>query len=217
MKFGHVHYGMSSVITKHAASSLETMLIITPNPKYGMGVTPTTKRLSISLVLSHLFLWSTVNIVGIQPIVLVIMEVGCASRFNGTQNCNRWMEKGHSCWKPMMRWKCLPFLQLKYDIFKCQHLLLEQKLVPIFTNHVLGTIGESNTYFFLLPLTWHLMSLWQNQNLYSTSLLEHKSFFNPLHVGARVSCLPPHQSYVTMHWLGQYYELGQHTTHHNKY
>ena len=37
----------------------------------------------------------------------------------------------------------------------------------IFTGHVSDTIGQSNTYFFILPLTQRLMLLGQNQNSYS--------------------------------------------------
>ena len=62
-------------------------------------------------------------------------------------------------------------------------------LVPIFTCNVLGTIGQSNTYFFLLSLTQCLMSSGQNQNSYSTLLVERYYFFNPLYVGAGVPCL----------------------------
>ena len=64
------------------------------------------------------------------------------------------------------------------------------RLVLIFSGHMLGTIGQSNTYFFLLPLTQRLMSLWKNQNLYSTLLGERKFFLSPLYVGAGMSYLP---------------------------
>ena len=63
-------------------------------------------------------------------------------------------------------------------------------LVPIFTSQVLGTIGQSNTYFFLLPLTQHLMLLGQNQNSCSTFLVERNYLFGPLFIGACVPCLP---------------------------
>jgi hypothetical protein len=55
---------------------------------------------------------------------------------------------------------------------------------------VLGSIGQSNTYFFLLPLTQRLMSSGQNQNSYSTLLGKRNSFLSPLYVGACVSCFP---------------------------
>ena len=55
---------------------------------------------------------------------------------------------------------------------------------------MLGTICQSSTYFFFFPLTQHLMSPWQNQNLYSTLLVERYSFFNLLYVRDGVSCLP---------------------------
>ena len=64
------------------------------------------------------------------------------------------------------------------------------RLVLIFTGHVLGTIGQSNTYFFKLPLTQHLMSLGQNQNSYSPLLGERNYTMNHLHVEACVPCFP---------------------------
>ena len=59
------------------------------------------------------------------------------------------------------------------------------RLVPTFTNHVVGTICQSCTCLLLLPLTQRLMSLRQNQNSFSTSLVERYYFFIPLYVGAR--------------------------------
>ena len=47
----------------------------------------------------------------------------------------------------------------------------------------------ANTYFFLVPFTQRLMSSRQNQNLYSTLLVEQNSFLNPLYVDTCVSCL----------------------------
>ena len=65
-----------------------------------------------------------------------------------------------------------------------------ERLVTIFTCHMLGTTGQSSTYFFLFPLTQRLMSSGQNQNSYSTLLVERNSFFNHVYVGAGVPCLP---------------------------
>ena len=73
------------------------------------------------------------------------------------------------------------------------------RLVPIFTCHVLDTIGQSNTYFFLLPLTQRLISSWQNQHSYFTLLGERNSFMSPLHVRAGVSCLLV--STLTLHMI----------------
>ena len=55
---------------------------------------------------------------------------------------------------------------------------------------MLGIIDQSNTYFFLLPLTQRLMSPWQNQNSYSTLLGERNSFIGPLYLGVGVPCFP---------------------------
>jgi hypothetical protein len=64
----------------------------------------------------------------------------------------------------------------------------------------------------LFPLIQRLMSSGQNQNLYSTLLVERYSFFNPLYVGAGVPCLPVpilelHKVYVlaciTQHLLAE--------------
>ena len=62
------------------------------------------------------------------------------------------------------------------------------RLTPIFTGHVLGTTCQSNTYFFSLPFTQLFMSSGQNQNLYSTLLME-QYFFNLSYVGTGVPCL----------------------------
>lgn len=59
-------------------SLLKTMLMITPNPIYGMGVTPTTQYPSISPSLSHLFLQYAVDIVRLCTI-FQNLEVGWAS------------------------------------------------------------------------------------------------------------------------------------------
>ena len=59
-----------------------------------------------------------------------------------------------------------------------------------FTSYVLGTIGQYNTYFFLLPLIQCLMSLGQNQISYSILLGERNSFLSPLYVGANMLRLP---------------------------
>ena len=63
------------------------------------------------------------------------------------------------------------------------------KLVFIFTGHVLGTIGQFNT-FFILPHTQHLMSSRQNQNSYPPLLGERNYFMSPLYVEASVLCFP---------------------------
>ena len=63
------------------------------------------------------------------------------------------------------------------------------RLVPIFTSHVLDTIGQSNTYFFLLPFTQCLMSSGKNQDSYSTLLGERNSFLSLLYIGIGVPCL----------------------------
>lgn len=63
---------------------------------------------------------------------------------------------------------------------------------PIFLFHMLGTIGQSNAYLFLLSFTKHLMSLEQNQKSYSILLMEHDCFLSPLYVGAcHNSCQVP--------------------------
>lgn len=58
----------------------------------------------------------------------------------------------------------LSLLQLETNILERQHLLLE-RYIPIFTCHVLGTIGQSTTYFFFLPHILRLMSSLQNPKL----------------------------------------------------
>ena len=62
-------------------------------------------------------------------------------------------------------------------------------LVQIYTGHVLGTVGQFNTYFFVVPLTQRLMSWRQHRNSYPTLLAEWNFFFIPLYVKARVPCL----------------------------
>jgi hypothetical protein len=96
--------------------------------------------------------------------------------------------KGWYCWKPSTRGQCLPLLWLKFGVLQCQH-LLSWKLTHIFTGQVLGTVDQSNTYFFLLPLAQRLMSSGQNQNSYSTLLVDRNCFLSPLYVGAGVSYL----------------------------
>ena len=49
------------------------------------------------------------------------------------------------------------------------------RLVYVFTDHVLGTISQFNTYLFLLPFTQHLMSSGHNQNVGKTKFL-HEPF-----------------------------------------
>ena len=63
--------------------------------------------------------------------------------------------EGMQLLKATMRWKCLlcynwnPRPSSTFSLYK---------VVPIFTSHMLGTIGQSYTYFLLLPFTQHLMS-----------------------------------------------------------
>ena len=66
-----------------------------------------------------------------------------------------------------------------------------------------GYYRPSNTSFFLLPLTQHLMLLWQNQNSSSTLMVEQNSFFIPLYVEARVPCLlvPTLRHYINSMYL----------------
>ena len=102
--------------------------------------------------------------------------------------------EGMQLLKATMRWKCLlcynwnPRPSSTFSLYK---------VVPIFTSHMLGTIGQSYTYFLLLPFTQHLMSSRQNQNLYSNGILlvEENSFFK--HVIAHMLSLIAHRSYVT--------------------
>jgi hypothetical protein len=42
VKSRHVQCGMSAIVTKYLMLSLETMLSRTPNPEYGMAVSPNT-------------------------------------------------------------------------------------------------------------------------------------------------------------------------------
>ena len=137
----------------------------------------------------HLFLWSASGAVGLRHTVLPNLNVGWASGFGGIEKCERGMgrvaiveslrrgDNASLCcsWNPTS------------SSAKTSSL---DRLVPIFTGHVLGTIGQSNTYFFLLPLTQRLMSSGQNQNSYSTLLGERNSFLSPLYVGAGVPCFP---------------------------
>ena len=114
--------------------------------------------------------------------------------------------EGCNCWKPTMRGQCLPLLQLKYIVLKRQHLFYIDKLVPIFTNQVIGTICQSNTYFFLLPLTQCLISSWQNKKWYSTLLMEYNSFMSALYVGASVPCfVNPDLGIAQSHCNGMHY------------
>lgn len=64
-----------------------------------------------------------------------------------------------------------------------------KRFVPIFISHVLGTIGRSNAYSFLLPLTQCLMLLGQNQNSCYTLLVKQDVFFLPLYVGVGIPYL----------------------------
>lgn len=59
----------------------------------------------------------------------------------------------------------LHFLHLESNILQHQHLFL-RKIGAYFTCHMLGTIGQSSTYFFLLSLTQHLMWFMHNHNSY---------------------------------------------------
>ena len=140
-------------------------------------------------VLSHLFLWFANGVVGLWHIVFPNLNVGWASGFGGIQKCERGMGSVaivESLWRGDNASLCCSWNPTSSSV-KTSSL---DRLVPIFTGHVLGTIGQFNTYFFLLPLTQHLMSSGQNQNSYSTLLEKRNSFPNPLYVGADVSCFP---------------------------
>ena len=76
----------------------------------------------------------------------------------------------------------------------------------------------ANTYFFLMPFTQRLVSSGQNQNSYSTLLVERKSFLSLSYLGAGVSYLllptlalhiVPVMACNAQHHLP---ELGQHFT-----
>ena len=70
---------------------------------------------------------------------------------------------GESCdrWKPTMRGQCLLCYSWKPTSWSVKTLSYN-RLVPIFTGHVLGTIGESNTYLLLPPFTERFMSSWHD-------------------------------------------------------
>ena len=123
--------------------------MITPNPGYGMAVTPTkyivpvheSGTFSFVFVIRHRccwiashYLWKSRSWLGVQ--VWWYMEM----------RPRDW--ECRNCWKPTMWQKGLPLLQLEPGVFECQHFLRE-RLVPIFTGHVLETIGQSRIFYFL--------------------------------------------------------------------
>ena len=75
--------------------------------------------------------------------------------------------------------------------------LFFERAAPIFIDQVLDTIGQSTSYFSLLSLSQHLMSLGQIQKLCTMLLVGWNSFVNPLVVGARVPFLPLLQFHCT--------------------
>ena len=88
-----VQCGMLPILTWYAINSLETMLIITPKIGYGMAITPTTQQPSMNMVLSHLFMWSVIGVVGLRHIVFPNLKVGWASRYSGTQKLEQCIGK----------------------------------------------------------------------------------------------------------------------------
>ena len=149
MKYGTHTMGCRPIVRRWAMASLETKLIITPDFGYGMVVIPT-KYVSTSPTLSHFF-W-VIGVVGFQHVNLKSLEVVCASVFSSTWKCElgtgrvaiveslRQGESASLCykWKPASSSATISSSNI---------------LVPIFTNHMLGTIGQSNTYFVLFTLT----------------------------------------------------------------
>lgn len=106
------------------------------------------------------------------------LEIECASKFSGIWNSIRGLGESQ-LWKAYAKEK---------EPLSTKTSCLERS-VPIFTSHVLGAIGQSSMYFFLMPLTQCLRSSRQNQTLYFTLLVQLYSFFTPLDVGTWVSYL----------------------------
>ena len=125
---------------------------------------------------SHLFLWSAADAVGLRRTVFPNLNVRWAFGFNGTQKCKQGMgivaivrslRRGDNAsfycsWNPTS------------SNAKTSSL---NKLDPIFTGHVLGTIGKSNTHIFLT--TTHT----------THDVVKEKSKFI-LHIVERVKFLP---------------------------
>ena len=115
------------------------------------------------------------------------LEVGWAFGFSGTQKSVRGIGSVaivESLWRGQRTSLCCNWNPTSSSA----NTSCLERLVLIFTGHVLGTTSQSNTYFFLLPLIQRLMSSGQNQNSCFKFLVEGYSFFNPLYVGAGVPC-----------------------------
>ena len=142
----------------------------------------------MSLALSHLSLWSTVGAARLQCKDMPNVDVGWASGFSGT-----WKSVwgiGSIAIVESLWWGERASLCCNWNLTSSSaNTSCLERLVPIFTSHMLGTTGQSSTYF-LLPVTQRLMSSWQNQNSYSTLWVEPYSFFNPFYVQIGVPCLP---------------------------
>ena len=98
--------------------------------------------------------------------------------------------EGPNWWKLATRQNCLSFdvhLDMAYSSINTFSIEI---LISTFIGHDLGTIGQSITYSFLLPLTHPLMSSRQNQTMCSTFLMEGNFFYISLYVGvkARHAC-----------------------------
>ena len=112
----------------------------------------------------------------------------CILEFLKTVNLPKGLRASHM-WKTYDEVREPPIATNGTSIFEHQY-LLPWEIGTYFHQHVLGTTYESSTNFFLVSLTRHFMSLWQNQNSYSTLLVEWYFFFNFAYVGAEVPCLP---------------------------
>lgn len=97
------------------------------------------------------------GVVALWYIIFEYLEIRQASWFSGTQKYNQGMSQGENaslCYN----------LNMEYSSPNTFSIVI---LVPIFNGCVSGTITESITYSFLLPLTKCFMPSWQNQNLCS--------------------------------------------------
>ena len=118
-------------------------------------------------MLSHLFLWFAVSVARLRETIFPNLEFGWASKFSGA-------------WKSIqgilsvailesLHWGEIASLCYNWNLeFLSANTSSLERLVPIFTDHVLGTTCQSNKYFFLLPLAQHLSrrNLWEaNQGL----------------------------------------------------
>lgn len=172
-----------------------------------MAIIPTTQHPFNSPSRSHLFLWLDVGTTRFHCIVYWIwvgvwVDWHTKMQTSDGECCN--------CRKPTTKGYCFSLLWLEANVFTSNTFSFD-KLVPMFTSHVLSSIGQSFFLFsfsFFFPLIIIFLNVFKilmfiylfsthttfdvvkaNHNSYFTLLVEQKSF-KPLYVDARMPCLP---------------------------